>query len=255
MQLESIVARQLANLSFRQVSPEVSRQNLVLNELSQQSSSSRYSTAINPEKITQIIHSWNLKFDGSAQGVATLTKDCLNNDIDSVCKNLHILLVGKAREWYWRYRKENPQINWREFGAALKEQYTDYRNDTDILEEIRARKQKQGETFEVFYDDVMLLASRMSTSIPEQQLIEMLTRNLLPEIRHELLCMQIRSIAHLRKLVQMRENLLGEVATRRLPKPAPNPVFSRRNVAALEDDNGIQDTDPNLAMSTQFKHR
>lgn len=92
----------------------------------------------------------------------------------------------------------------------------------------------------------MLLASRMSTPIPEQQLIEMLTRNLLPEIRHELLYVQIRSIAHLRKLVQMRENLLGEVATRRFPKPAPNPVFSRRNVAALEDDNSIQDTDPNL---------
>lgn len=135
------MARQLANLSFRQVSPEVTQQNITLNELSQHSSSSRYNNTINPEKITQLIHSWNLKFDGSAKGVtveeflypvATLTKDCLNNDIDSVCKNLHILLVGKAREWYWRYRKENPQIIWNEFGAALKEQYTDYRNDTHI---------------------------------------------------------------------------------------------------------------------------
>lgn len=104
-----------------------------------------------------------------------------------------------------------------------------------------------GESFESFFDEVMILSSRMSNPISEQQLIEMLTRNLLPDIRHELLYVQVKSIAHLRKLIQMRENLLGEVAVRKFPKSVHNITFSKRNVAALDEEISGEDADPNLS--------
>jgi len=80
-------------------------------------------------------------------------------------------------KWYWRYQKKFPRIVCR---------YKDYRKGSEILEDIRRRKQKPGESFETFYDETMILSARMSASIPEEQLIEMLSRNLLPDIRHEL---------------------------------------------------------------------
>lgn len=87
----------------------------------------------------------------------------------------------------------------------------------------------------------------MALPISEQQLVEMLTRNLLPDIRQELLYVQVKSIANLRKMVQMRENLLGEVAFRRVPKTATNSAFPRRNVAVLDEEVPCQDEDPNTS--------
>lgn len=60
--IENIVARQLAGLSFRQVSPETSQQGLHSHNNSQQFNKSSYRRGINPEKVTQLTHSWNLKF-------------------------------------------------------------------------------------------------------------------------------------------------------------------------------------------------
>ncbi|XP_046811234.1 putative uncharacterized protein DDB_G0282133 [Lucilia cuprina] len=62
-------------------------------------------TTMHPNKITSVIQSWNLKFDGSAAGlnvdeflyrVRSLTNDNFNGDYNVVCKNLHIMLTGKA---------------------------------------------------------------------------------------------------------------------------------------------------------------
>lgn len=256
-QIEQIVSRQIANLSLHNHSGDFSdRANITRNSMGS-SDNTRGRSQINPEKITQLIHRWNVKFDGSMKGdtveefiyrIQTLTEDCLDNDFEAVCKNLHILLVGKAREWYWRYRKEFPRIVWEEFCAALKYQYKDYRKDSEILEDIRGRKQKPGESFETFYDEIMILSSRMSASIPEEQLIEMLSRNLLPDIRHELLYVPIHSIAHLRKLVQMRENLLGDVSAKRSIRNQGNQPFAKRNIAALEDSVSSSEVDPNQVV-------
>lgn len=71
-----------------------------------------------------------MKYDGELTGpsvqeflyrVSALTEDCLNGDFPMLCKNLHVLLTGKAREWYWRFRKENSLITWGRFLLVLEE--------------------------------------------------------------------------------------------------------------------------------------
>ncbi|XP_065356057.1 uncharacterized protein LOC135950441 [Calliphora vicina] len=63
------------------------------------------------DKITAIIQNWNIKFDGSTKGltveeflyrVRSLTTENFNGDFSIICKNLPMLLTGKARDWYWR---------------------------------------------------------------------------------------------------------------------------------------------------------
>lgn len=70
---------------------------------------------INSDKATSIIQSWGLKFDGSSGGInveeflyriRSLTEDHFNGDFSVILKNLNTLLVGKAKDWYWRYHKQ-----------------------------------------------------------------------------------------------------------------------------------------------------
>lgn len=65
-------------------------------------------------------------------------------------------------------------------------QYRDYKTSYDFKERIRNRKQRTGEIFDEFLDAVSSIMDRLPSSIHECELIEILTRNLRPEIRQEI---------------------------------------------------------------------
>lgn len=200
-----------------------------------------------PEKITSIIQNWGLKFDGSLSGLSveeflyrlkSLTNDYFNGNFNVVTKNLHILLTDKARNWFWRYHKQNEVIIWNNFCEAIKMQYKDCKSSFDIREEIRNRKQKPGETFDQFYESILTIADRLSYPLTEMEMIEMITRNLRTEIRHELLYISVNSISELRKLVQRRESFVSDEYVRRnFPARNPNFCMPRGKVSELNIDN------------------
>lgn len=157
------------------------------------------------DKIAYTIKKWNLHFDGSAQGldveeflyrVKSLTADYFDDNYSLICKHLNILLTGKARYWFWRYRKQVPSIVWDDFCTAIRYQYIDFKSDADIRGELRNRKQRPGENFETFYDSVCVILNRLTTQIPETELIEIIKRNIRAEIRHELLYVPILNIKY-----------------------------------------------------------
>ncbi|KAL7726509.1 hypothetical protein ACLKA6_001131 [Drosophila palustris] len=142
-----------------------------------------------PRKIADTMQKWNLTFNGSADSlgveefiyrVRSLTDETLESDFQSVCKHMHILFVGKARDWFWRYHKQVDRIVWSEFCEVLRHQFKDYRSDFMSKEQVRSRKQKPGETFTNFYDSVASLIDRFAVKISEEELIETLKYNLLP---------------------------------------------------------------------------
>lgn len=95
---------------------------------------------------------------------------------------------------------------------------------------------KPTETFEAFYDSILSMLDRLDQPMEEQEVIEILTRNLRPEIRHELLYVPIFSLAHLRKLVQMRESLLSEDQFRRGMSAKIIPNQGIRKIADIDFD-------------------
>lgn len=176
------------------------------------------------DKVTSIIQSWNLKFDGSPSGlnvdeflyrVRSLTNDNFNGDFSAICRNLNILLTGKAKEWYWRYHKQVTSLNWNDFREAIRCQYKDSKTSYDIREEIRNRRQKPNETFDSFFEAIAAIMDRLSTPMTEEELIDILPRNLRPEVRQDLLYVRINSISHLRQLVRTRENFLNDEYVKR----------------------------------------
>lgn len=201
------------------------------------------SLALRSAKILSIIQNWNIKFDGSRTGlsvdeflyrVRALAAENFNNDFSVICNHLHILLTGKARDWFWGYHKRVESIEWDSFCAALRYQYKDFRSSFDIREEVRSRKMRVGESFETFYESINSLLDRLETPMPESELVQIVLKNLLPDIRRELLYVPIYTLAHLRKLVQMREHLLGEETFRRnVPLRQPQ-NFGPRRVAEIE---------------------
>lgn len=203
---------------------------------------------MNPDKVTSTIQSWNVRFDGSLKGlrceefiyrISCLTNENFNGNFDCICRNLHIVLTGKAKEWYWRYHKSIESIDWESFCAAFRRQYKDFRSSFDIREELHSRKQKPNESFESFYDAINEILDQLQTPLHDQEIIEIISRNLRPEIRHELLYVDICSLAELKKLCLKREKLLNEDVFKR---NNTSRGFQYRRVAAVEVNN-FEDTE------------
>lgn len=222
------------------------------------------SSNMNADKITSIIHNWNLKFDGSANGlnideflyrVKTLTRETFNDDFSVICKNLNTLLTGKAREWYWWYHKLVPVIVWEDFCKAIRAQYKDMKSSFDLREEIRNRKQKPGESYDNFFDALSIIADRLPRPMVEEEFIEIIARNLRPEIRQDLLYVPIRSLSHLRKLVQMRENFLSDEYVRKsIVQRSPNSTFlPRRQVAEIDNSESLLAPDREFSVEALQK--
>lgn len=115
--------------------------------------------------------------------------------------------------WFWRYHRQVDNIEWTELAAALKRQYKEVYNDYDIKNDIRRIKQGQNETFDEYYDSIMGLSDRLRSPMTEEELFETMIRNLKSEIRHELLHINISSVAELRKAVRKHEKFVGDVQT------------------------------------------
>lgn len=172
---------------------------------------------------------------------------------------MHILFAGRARNWYWRYHKKVDRIIWSDFCFSLRQQYTDYRSEFASKELIRSRKQKVSESFTNFYEGIVSLIDKSSVRIDEEELIEILKNNLLPEARHQLLYQPVHPVAQLRKLVQMHENLVAETSSQRENSSRNKQPFQRRpiyTVAELDAENGqIEDMEPEIAAVHQSNIR
>lgn len=103
--------------------------------------SSQFRMPYTVDKISSIIQGWNLRFEVSPTGlnveeflyrVRSLTKDYFDGDLSIICKNLQILLSGRARDWLWRYRKQVQNIEWENFCQAIRSQYADFKTSSDL---------------------------------------------------------------------------------------------------------------------------
>ncbi|XP_067635455.1 uncharacterized protein [Eurosta solidaginis] len=217
--------------------------NPVLPITSSHTSASTASTTL-IRKTADIMQKWNLHFDGSPEGlgveefiyrVKSLTDETLDSDFTAMCKHMHILFAGKARDWYWRYHKQVNRIVWSDICASLRQQYRDYRSAFMSKEMIRSRKQKPGESFSSFYDAVAALTDKSSVQMDEEEVMEILKNNLLTETREKLLYQPVHSVGHLRRLVQMSENLTKELSCHADSVIKQKPIVTRRQIHAVEE--------------------
>lgn len=195
-----------------------------------------------PDRIGHIISNWKVRFSGDVRGmsvdnfiyrVRALTTQTLNGNFDLLCDHISTLFEAKANDWFWRYHQTVPQIKWPDLCVALRKQYKDSRTDVDFREMIRDRKQKVGETFDSFYEAIVDIADRLTEPLSEKVLVEILRRNLLGEIQHEILNLKINTVSDLRDICRRREFFLQDIGRRQhFQKPLP-----RKYVNGIDNEN------------------
>lgn len=198
---------------------------------------------LRPDKVSHIIHNWKVRFSGESRGmsvdnflyrVEALTNQTLNGNFEILCDHISTLFDAKANDWFWRYHRSVPSIKWPDLCSALRKQYKDSRTDIDLREMIRDRKQKCNENFDAFYESVIDISDRLVEPLSENILVEILRRNLLPEIQHEILNLKIYSVSELRDICRRREFFLQDIGRRQnLIKSVP---FVKRQIHELDEE-------------------
>ncbi|XP_033233219.1 uncharacterized protein [Drosophila pseudoobscura] len=200
-----------------------------------------------PDKVVHIMNGWKLRFSGDAEGISVdnfiyrveaLTHATLESNFAVLCSNASILFDGKAREFFWRFHKSVVVVRWDVLCQALKKQFRDTRTDVDIREAIRDRKQKEKEGFDAFYDAIVQLMDSLESPLSEKSVVDILRRNLRPEVRHELLNIKITSVGELREICRRRESFLEDV---RRNYGYQKSVPFRRQVAELVEEHMSDD--------------
>lgn len=174
----------------------------------------------NAEKVLNIIRNWRIKFCGYGNQtsvdefiyrVNVLTSNTLNGDFEILCKHAHTLFEEKALAWYWRFHRQNDHFDWDTLTRALRTHYKADFNDYDVLDDIRRRRQKYNESFDEFYDIISAMTDKLRIPISDVDLCEILIRSLKPEIRHEILHLNIASVAELRREVRKHEKFMRDI--------------------------------------------
>jgi len=192
------------------------------------------------DKVVHIISKWPVRFKGDNTDkftihdfiyrIYSLTRSTLGGNFNALCDHVSILFEGKAATMFWRYHAQvYGLVQWDSLCQWLREEFRDRRTDYDVRELIRARKQKSNERFAVFLENVMLLVDKLQHPIPNHELVEILKRNLRPDIRKEILFLPISSISKLREYVSKHELLDEE-----LSRSTTRPNAAGRQVAEVE---------------------
>ncbi|XP_059221616.1 uncharacterized protein LOC131996179 [Stomoxys calcitrans] len=178
----------------------------------------------NSEKTVNIIRNWRLIYSGSDKDIPVeefiyrvdrMTQTTLGGQYELLSLNAHMLFEGKALQWFWRYHHLNRIVEWSSLSVALRTQYRDYYNDYDVKDDIRQRRQRANETFDDFYDAMLTLSDKLSTPLSDEEMCEVVMRNLRSEIRHELLHLNFRHVSDLRKAVRKHEKFVRDIQVRK----------------------------------------
>jgi len=198
-----------------------------------------------PDKVGPIMNGCKLKFSGTGLSVDNfiyqvdaMTNETLDGNFELMCKNVSSLFEGKAKDFFWRHHKTVRQINWESLCSALRKQYKDDRDDGDIEELIRQRKQENNESFDSFFNAINVFLDEMERPLSNSKLVRILRNNLRPEIRHEILNVDISCVSHLREVCRKRESFLEDV--KRSHGYAKRVPF-KKDVAELDEDFGTEE--------------
>jgi len=202
--------------------------------------SSASNRSVAPEKAANILASWRLKFDGSKDSMyvdeflyrlRSLTSSTLNNDYGLLCDNLHLLFSAKASDWFWNFHRKNPLFSWQTFSVAFRQRFDDTKDDFDLWELIRRRRQREGESFDDFQSAMEDLVSRLSSEVAEDKIVDILKRNAKVSLRYELLHLKIKNRCELREEVKKHDNFCIETNN-----AIPRNRFGKQHVSEILTD-------------------
>lgn len=185
------------------------------------------------------IHQWSLRFDGGANGIDAedflfrVERQAQLYGVSERALAIGIgeLLQGRAVQWYWNFQREHENASWEQLKAAFRRRYGFNQNtDFEIRARIEARKQSSGERFNDFCQDVESMALRLVHRMQQNELIEVLRRNMCMPLRKALWRERTNTVDELVRLCTEYEQFFMN------EEPPPEPRPNRRVSELVQDE-------------------
>lgn len=183
------------------------------------------------------VHKWNITYDGSSsvrdfiERVEELAQ-ARNVSTALLFSSAVELFAGDALSWFRVNRSSFS--SWTELVVALKEEFELLDHERRLLAQLRSTLQLQKENLSTFITRILVLNNRLSSKLPEGELLEILQCNMLPRYIQKLSLSVIPDIVTLKKLGKMIELADSRSEDRNSPgssQPRNSRDFRHNNVA------------------------
>lgn len=161
------------------------------------------------------VKEWKISYDGTSPVSDFLFKietlcERTNCSYDQLMASFHVLLSGKAENWFWLFTKQNRNASYPELKFALTKEFGSLESDHDIILKISSRKQTLKESYDDFHSSVITMNSRLTDPMAERSLIEIMKRNVNANLKVLLFNSQPRTLNDLRDMARKGEEVLRE---------------------------------------------
>ncbi|XP_046806055.1 uncharacterized protein LOC124419698 [Lucilia cuprina] len=195
------------------------------------------------------LEKWKISFDGTGSvsdflfKVETLANRSKCSD-EHLMSNFHILLDGKAEQWYWLFTKQNRNVTYPLLRHALTKEFGHIESDHEVILKISLRKQSFKECYDDFHSSIVSMNLRFQNPLPDPTLIDIIKRNLNPNLRFLLFNSDSRDLNEFRDKARKAEKVLRETRFQN-----PN-IVQTRNVSEIEvlpeEDDSPETIDPQI---------
>lgn len=185
------------------------------------------------------LYKWGIKFDPKTMLIEDfifrverlqLTYQC---PWEELLAGFHHLLSETIQQWYWSYlrHKRNAVIIWDDFRLDLLREFQRYTSNADVLRQLMDRIQGKDETTGQFIDAALSLRTQLRQPLPDQEFIDILRRNLRPNISALIFGTYMYSIEYFRAVCKKAEDMVMNDWSRR-----NRPVEVKRTVAEIVEE-------------------
>jgi hypothetical protein len=214
-----------------------------------------------------VVHKWRIEFRGDENGISLndfisqvehFQKAEAVSDAELRDSVIH-LLKGQALTWYRAFHNEYP--SWPDLKYALRKEFLPGAYQHYLRQEIEARVQGEDEKFSVFLASMEMLFKNLAYPISEAEKIDILRRNMHPELAEKFAVFSIRSIPELSSIVKNLESVRYAAQRRNSQMCRPlEPAFSTpqkprfvRKVHLVEQDEDSAEDDQVAAVERYVK--
>lgn len=242
------------------VTRSISRRKVIMAKPDEGDSVSKLtSLTSSPETIP--VHKWNLTYDGSA-GVRGFIER-----VEELAQSRHVstaslfssaveLFSGDALNWF-RVNRSSFK-SWADIVVALKEEFELLDHERRLLQQIRSTYQQQRENLGSYITRVLLLNNRLSSKLPDDEILELLQCNMLPRYIQKLSLSVIPDLISLKKFGKMIELADSRSDTRNGTPDSnvnnSNSNNSTRNNTVIRSDNRYVGRNNSHNNNTNFRN-
>lgn len=138
---------------------------------------------------------WPIRFDGTNVQKFLKKLNRLQRSYDYsdeiVAKYFHLLIEGKAVNWFWVYCEEHEDIDLKHMKKEMARVFKTYESDISLTTRMYERKQGK-DSFENFYYDILDINYTMKNPLSDPQIIEILRSNMDDEVRQRIFTYETR---------------------------------------------------------------